>query len=312
DLKIAAENLLVAKRNLIFPSGILAIGMILILGIMFVKETMARSLLVLLVLALVFYDLYRFGIKFTPFTTPDYFYPQTRLIEFLQKDMSIFRIASNDSRIFPPNFSTFYKIQSIEGYDPLYLKSYAELIAASERQDHSIKLPYGFNRIITPHNIDSPMIDLLNVKYILSLSDLSSPKLKKVFQEGQTRIYENTNVFPRAFFVGETIRADNNEETIRKMFSEDLSKVALVSKGDAERNNYVVGQVRIVKYDENRIDIESENEGDGFLILTDVYYPTWNAEIDKVKTEIYKVNHAFRGIFVQKGKHKISFYNSIF
>src|SRR3989344_9335184 len=114
DLGITSENLAGAKRNLIFPSGILAGGMLLILGIIFVKETMARTLLIFLLLALSFYDLYRFGGKFTSFTPQEYYYPQTSAIEFLQKDKRIFRIASNDSRIFPPNFSTYYKIQSIE------------------------------------------------------------------------------------------------------------------------------------------------------------------------------------------------------
>ncbi len=312
DLKMATDDLLVARRNLIFPSGIFALGTILILGVIFVKEAMARNLLILLILALSFYDVYRFGTKFTPFTTPDYFYPQTRVIEFLKKDKGIFRIAATDSRIFPPNFSTYYKIQSIEGYDPLYLASYAELIAASEREDHSSAPPFGFNRIITPHNMNSKTIDLLGVKYVLSLSELNSAKLSKVFQEGQTRVYENRNVSPRAFFVDQVINASNKKDIILGMFSQDLTRVAYVEKNETGKNNFTVGNIRIVDYDMNKIKMESQNSGDGFLVLTDSFYPTWKAKIDGSSSKVYKTDHTFRGIFVPKGSHEIIFYNTLF
>ena len=312
DFKITPDNLLVAKRNLIFPSGIFAIGMVLVMGVLFVKETMARTLLIFLLIALSSYDLFRFGIKFTPFTPQGYFYPTTRAIEFLQKDKSLFRIASTDSRILPPNFSTYYRIQSIEGYDPLYLLSYAELIAASEREDHSIHRPFGFNRIITPHNIDSKIIDLLNVKYILALSDLTSAKLSKVFQEGQTRVYENRDVLPRAFFVREVRKAPDQQETIDKMFIADLAQAAFVHDIDSDIENLKVGKATVINYSENNVQIETENSGDGFLVLADIYYPTWKATIDGRQVEIHKTNYTLRGIYVPVGKHRVTFYANLF
>ncbi|OGH16043.1 MAG: hypothetical protein A3C30_00695 [Candidatus Levybacteria bacterium RIFCSPHIGHO2_02_FULL_40_18] len=312
DLGITSENLAVAKRNLIFPSGILAGGMLLILGIIFVKETMARTLLIFLLLALSFYDLYRFGGKFTSFTPQEYYYPQTSAIEFLQKDKSIFRIASNDSRIFPPNFSTYYKIQSIEGYDPLYLLSYAELIAASEREDHSIHMPFGFNRIITPHNLDSNIIDLLNVKYVLSLSDINSNKFQKVFQEGQTRIYENANAFPRVFFVERLIRSGNKTTTIQGLFKDNLHETAYVESEEIKNVRLTKGEAKVTGYNENRVEIETENSGEGFLVLSDTFYPSWKAEVDGSNTKIYKTNYAFRGVFIPKGKHRVVFYDTLF
>lgn len=311
DLKITAENLLVAKRNLIFPSGIFAIGIILILGILYFKETMARTLLIILVLAISFYDLYRFGAKFTPFTPQEYFFPQTSIIKFLQKDKGIYRIAATDSRIFPPNFSTFYKIQSIEGYDPLYLNSYAELIAASERKNHSIEPPFGFNRIITPRNVESPIIDLLNVKYILSFSDLSSPKFERVFQEGQTKVYKNINALPRVFFVLRAVESNINQETANQMFTTNLSQTAFVANLNLLTNNLAIGKATIVYYSENSIKIETENTGDGFLVLTDAYYPTWKADVDGKLSQVYKTDYAFRGIFIPAGRHKVIFYDTL-
>jgi uncharacterized membrane protein YfhO len=38
--------------------------------------------------------------------------------------------------------------------------------------------------------------------------------------------------------------------------------------------------------------------------------PGWKAEVDGKRTKIYKTNHAFMGILVQKGKHTVKFYYS--
>jgi len=70
--------------------------------------------------------------------------------------------------------------------------------------------------------------------------------------------------------------------------------------------------VKIKKYSENRIEIETENDGDGFLVLTDTFYPSWNTTVDNKETKIYLTDYNFRGIIVPKGKHKIIFYNNLF
>lgn len=262
-------------------------------------------------------DLMRFGFKFTPFTNKEYLFPNTKTISFLQKQTGQFRIMSTDSRIFPPNFSVAYRLQSVDGYDPLYLQRYGELIAASERGKPDISPPFGFNRIITPHNYDSKIMDFLGVKYILSLSDLKTEKLTKVFQEGRTRVYENKNALPRVFFVEQVISVNDKNVTIEKMFEDnfDPRKTAIVEKSLGAATTPPLGctrcDVKIVTYEENRVIIETENLDDSFLILTDSYYPTWRARIDNKPTTIYRTNYNLRGISVPKGKHKIEFYISL-
>lgn len=314
-LNIKPEDLMVAKRNLILPTGIFAAGLLAIIIYTAIKEELTREFLILAIIAISMFDLFRFGSKFTPFTNPSYFYPNTKVIEFLQKQKGIFRIAATDSRILAPNIATYYRIQTIEGYDPLYLASYAKLIAASERVDHSIKPPYGFNRIITPRNMGSQIIDMLNVRYVLSFGDLPKEHFKKVYSEGQTRVYENLNVLPRAYFV-ETVRDMGpmmDQRGINNLFSANLSKVALVEEPDTKSidNKYSTGSAKINMYSENLVRIQTNNRDTGFLVLNDSYYPTWSATIDGVKTMIYKTNVNFRGIVVPKGSHMIEFKNSL-
>lgn len=269
------------------------------------------------------FDFVRFGWKFLPFTDQKYLFPKTKVVSFLQKQQGQFRIMATDDRILPPNFSIMYGIQNIGVYDPLYILRYGELIAASERGEPNISSPFGFNRIISPHRFDSKIIDLLGVKYVLSLSDLNSPKLKKVFQEGETRVYENNYVFPRAFFVKDIYWAENKQDVIKHMFQSDfdLRKTSILEK--LEFSNWdikcpcSVGNAEIVSYGGNKIIIRTKNDNAGFLVITDSYYPTWKVKLvsDNDHKEyagtIYRADFHFRGIVVPKGNYTIIFYNTL-
>ncbi len=305
------ENIVVTKRNIVLPTIIFVMSSLVFIINGLYKNKKITILVFLAIIVLTIFDVIRFGQKFIPFTDRKYLFPTTQSISFLQNHSGIFRFMSTDSRILPPNFSMMYHLQSIEGYDPLYLLRYAEFIAASERKQSNISPPFGFNRIITPYNYESKIIDLLGVKYVLSLSDLKSDKLLKVFREGETRIYENKNVLPRAFFVKNVRKVLLKEQAMSALFENDFDLVqeAVVEEGlKLHMNNLSVGNVNVSYYSENQITIKTENAGDGFLVLTDSYYPTWKAQVDGIQAKIFRTDYNFRGIQVPKGSHVIQFY----
>jgi uncharacterized membrane protein YfhO len=206
-------------------------------------------------------------------------------------------------------------MQSVDGYDPLYIKSYGQLIASSERSKPDIHEPFGFNRIITPHNYESRLIDLLGVKYVLSLETISSPKLKKVFEEGVTKVYENTSVYPRAFFVEDVISENSQQKVINDMFnqSNNLRKIAIISGNALPKHFSTVGSDVLVRhYNANEVILNTQNVSEGFLVLTDAFYPTWHAYVDGKETKIYSTDLALRGIDVPSGKHSIVFRDELF
>lgn len=306
------EDLLVARRNFYFPITIFGIGSLAILLGFFLKNKKISGLLITLLIVLTTIDLLRFGWKFTPFTKSEYLFPQTKTISFLQnQEEKNFRIMSLDSRILPPNFPVAYKLQSIEGYDPLYSLRYGELIVALQRNEPNINQPFDFNRIITPHDIDDKFISLLNVKYLLALSEISNPNYSLVFEEGETKVYENANPLPRTFFVNSVINTKDKSESIKKMFDNlDFNKNAVV-EGSNLVSDFVVGKASIASYSENEVIIQTDNNGSGFLVLLDSFYPSWKAKIDEKNTKIFITDYNFRGIQVPAGKHKVVFYTSI-
>ncbi|OGH24747.1 MAG: hypothetical protein A3B47_00495 [Candidatus Levybacteria bacterium RIFCSPLOWO2_01_FULL_39_24] len=312
---IPKEHLAVIKSNLIFPTLLFTFSLILFIVLTIFQNKKFITITCLAILIVTAFDLLRFGWKFTPFTNNNYLFSITQSISFLQKQKGQFRIAATDPKILPPNFSSIYLIQSVDGYDPLYLQRYGELIIAMERNRPDIEPPFGFNRIITPHNYDSRIMDLLGVKYVLSLSALNSPKLTKVFQEGQTLIYENKNVMPRTFFVKMVKTVKNKEDAMKILFD---SSIDLVQTGIVENQNeelaasWSVGSTNITRYSANKIIIDTINEGTGFLILTDTFYPTWRVSIDGKSAKLYIVDYNFRGAVVPSGEHSVEFYNTLF
>ncbi|MEK9171201.1 MAG: hypothetical protein AAB823_00655 [Patescibacteria group bacterium] len=187
--KFSPDAKLVSQRNLIFPFATLGLG-VLISGSLWIVPKKNYSLLSTFYLLFSILGLIRFGWKFTPFSSKEYLYPVTPAIKFLQENMGINdRYMTLDRRLLPPNANIMYKLKSIEGYDPIYSKDYAVKIAAMENGDETIP---DYGRIIRPTNFNSPIAGELNVKYVLSLIDIKDQNLEKVFQEGETRIYEST------------------------------------------------------------------------------------------------------------------------
>lgn len=314
---IPEEQFDIVKGNLILPTLLIMASWSLFVSLIFFRKVKAVILttIIIIILGISVFDLLRFGWKFTSFTSKLYLFPPTKTLDFLRQNLGNFRIMTADSRILPPNFNLIYKLQSVDGYDPLYLLRYGELIAASERKRADINPPFGFNRIITPHNYESRVMDLMGVKYVLSLSALNSIKLSKVFQEGQTIIYENKNVIPRAFFVRDTKLAKNKQEAIEMLLDPliNLAQVGVIEgKNNQLMTNWSVGSANVNLYTANKIIIDTENKGTGFLILTDTFYPTWKAFIDDKSTTTYLTDYNFRGVIVPGGRHVVEFRSSLF
>ncbi len=300
-------NLPVARRNLILPTAIL-VGLWLLVAARRLIS-LPRWLFISSLLLLICFDLLRFAKKFTPFSPAEFIFPKTKTIEFLQQrqtEEQPFRIMGVDDRILAPNFSAVYHLEDVSGYDPLYLRRYGELVAAIERDKPDISAPFGFNRIITLHNYQSKLVDFLNVRYLLSLEALESEKLDLVFEEGETKIYENKQFFPRAFLVNNYQVAKDQQEVIELMMSEeiDLSQTAILEEKPAltieQCNNLTMGDqsVEITSYTPNQIKLQVNSPCPALLILSDAFYPGWSARVNGQEAAIYRANYHYRAIVV--------------
>lgn len=300
----------VSLRNMFVPVSVFFMtSVFLMLG--FWKRNLKIALLIVVV-SLSFVDSYRFASKFESFSDTKYLYPQTKLTEFLQTNTSVgnYRVAMENDSIMPPNFNLPYKIQTIAGYDPLYFKSYGELIYSMQNnKPYYSGMPLNFNRILIPNNFESPIFDLLGVRYYLSSKEIDNQKLSKVLSEGSTFVYENVKVLPRTFFVESVLSGYKDSQILDNLISSDFDprKIAFVSSVNFGTKKYGIGEAFIEKYSENEILIKTHNSQNGFMILTDTFYPGWRAQINGKNTKIYLTDYIFRGVEVPAGDNLIRF-----
>ncbi|MDO8487444.1 MAG: YfhO family protein [Candidatus Curtissbacteria bacterium] len=306
----------ISSRNVVMP----LFTSILLLLIIFVKKiTTKKHYLVLIIFLITAFELFRFSYKFTPFSKLSWVFPQTKTLTYLGSQEKPFRIITTDRRILHPNSSAAYGIESIDGYDPLYLLKYAKFISAL--QSNSVQSAVSsYNRIITPQKIESNLTNLLNVKYILTFNEFKNPDFVKVFEEGETKTYLNKKSLPRAFFVSSVEKQSTDAGELAKLLDKnfDIASQA-TSKDFSFPRQVLIGQVKINSYSDSSITLKTSLDKEAPLVLTNINYPGWKAEIDGKETKINEVDFMFQSALIPAGEHIVdfkykpqSFYNGLY
>ncbi|MBU1327467.1 YfhO family protein [Patescibacteria group bacterium] len=305
-------NLAISQRNLILPTIIFLMTSVLALtpGTLIPGRWPKVRITTCLIILVIIFDLFRFGWKFTPFTPQEYFFPITRTIKFLQAQTKPFRVMSLDPRIMPANAGAYYGIEMVEGYDPLVLSGYEKFFAALARGKPDIAPPYGFNRIISSEFIDSPLIPLLNVRYILALYEIKKPFLKEVMREGDTRVYEDMRFQPRFYFVELVNNAESERDEINQLFTVDIGHAAVTST-PLELINVPIGEpdtIDLQKYSNSEIILTYRSTSDRLLVISNIYEQGWRAEIDGKRVGIHRINYILQGVVALRGKHSLKLF----
>ncbi len=243
------------------------------------------------VLVLVFLETGFHGLFYQPVIKPNYFFPNNSALYFLKLNSNLQRVTSvSGSAHIPPNVATYYELSDIKNYDAMLLRNYKKELDA-----HSTNIE-NFQSF---DNVDRGYLDLTGVKYIVSKSQKELTKklsLKEadlnlypsVFSGNDFEIFENKNVFPRAFLVEPS-----------KLQADLLLKQDIIS----DKKNYA----EIKEYKPNKITIETSNSNQSSLILTDSYYPGWKAYVDGVEKNIIETASSFRAVELESGRHEVVF-----
>jgi len=309
---IPSEQVSIVGRNIILPTLLYAgvCGVSLLLLPIFKMNIFRTFIVPVLFLGIILFDLFRFGWKFTPFTDPTYFYPETEVLSLLTQQTKPFRVVATDDRLTPPNVLSYYNIESIAGYDPIHSTRYEEYIAAMERGEPNINPPFGLERIIAPKNIGSPLLSLLNIKFVLSMEDIEEPYVKKLAQEGTTRLYKLVTVMPRVYIADNVVIKLTKTEVMQSLFDASFQpgKTAVVESpldvvsGELSTNESVV----ISSYASDSMNINVAASFSRLLVIGNMMDPHWSVKIDGKKAEVQRVNYLFMGVVVPQGTHEIT------
>lgn len=257
-------------------------------------------------LGLTFFDLCLVGMPFNPTVSPRDVLPTPGAVRFLQQDRSIYRVCGTGLILYP-NVGMVFGLQDVRGYDTVVPSRYAALV---DRMDGHYR--YHFHSLFT--RADSPLLDLLNVKYLLTDQE-PGEKWELVYQDaGTVRVYRNRDVLPRAFVVYRVEVVGSAAESLERLKGGEFNfreRVILEERPagwtEPAQIPRIAPEARIISYEPNRVLLEVKTDADGLLILTDNYAPGWKALLDRQPAHIYVADHAFRAVVVPAGRHQVEF-----
>ncbi len=286
--------------DLVTVLALLSVASWLIIG--YLKSMLSRDLLIILLAGFTLFDLFKVDNRAATynnqtdmkslFTTPDY-------ISFIKarKDKEPFRIlnikqdGSLGSFNSNSNFNAHFLMNDFYGYSAIKPRAYQDYID-----------------IVGP--VNPTLWNLANVKYIIADKAVPMPNLTLLKQTKSTFIYENQTVLPRLFLVNK-VEQKNTIDILNAVKANSFNpKNIAYLEGDKVKSDSPDSTASItnINYRETKITADVHASGNNFLVMSDTYYPNgWKAYVDGNETEIYRTDHAFRGIIVPKGEHKIAF-----
>jgi hypothetical protein len=144
----------------------------------------------------------------------------------------------------------------------------------------------------------------------------------RLIHSGDVKLYENMDVMDRAYLVSNWQWAPDSEASLAALNEPgfDVRNTAVLTPGPGSGAPLQVpgpqpkaqqpdqqGQARIVSYSSDQVIVRTRSSASSVLILTDAYYPGWQATLDGRPAPIYQANGLFRAVFVPEGEHEVTF-----
>jgi len=148
---------------------------------------------------------------------------------------------------------------------------------------------------------------LLNERFTLAAG--ASRSQPPAFASGQWHVYAIPASCPRAWVVQQAV-IESADEVRRRVEHDplDLLRVAYLSEPLASPLDAVVpspAAITFGSYAANRIELRAQASATGLLVLSELYYPGWQATLNGQPAHIYKVNNILRGVIVSPGSNHL-------
>jgi hypothetical protein len=272
--------------------------------------------------------LWRFGQQAVPVGFEDYvvhpaprvdFYGKSGAVRWIQGAVrdSPARAIGLQNNLFP-GWSAMYGIEGINGPDALINPRYRELtLLAPIDRDWDWRLYLSRAKLAQVR----PFLDFLNVRYYLDLrSDQAAlGAVLKLDRTGDLDVYESPSAWPRAFFTDRVVLYRDASDFMTLIQNGDGRPFAAAQESDSATLQALGGSLTGPL--EGRADIPASDyrltedstsfsvvaPAAGIVVLQEAYWPGYpHGWVDGRPAAVLRINHAFEGILVGPGHHRIT------
>jgi len=175
------------------------------------------------------------------------------------------------------------------------------------------------NRLLV---LDAPFVNVMRtfgVTHVLSPYPQKGAALSLLREDPGALVYRVDGA-ARARFVGAAravaseqeaatrlvdVQFDPDREVLLHDVAEGVAREATAKAVALQTSMSMAGTARITAEGPASIEIAVEAAADGYLLLTDTYYPGWSATIDSAPAPIVRANLASRAVAVPAGSHTV-------
>jgi len=213
-------------------------------------------------------------------------------------------------------------LNSANIYDSLVVRAYADTFADFGDVDERKALyRRAYNSALVTNRANSPLMDALAVRFVVAATPpVDTTRLIERLKGENYIVYERVDAMPRAFFVSDAEVLEQNEihdrlrqiaraefttQQLRRyvMLDKDTTPAEIATKKGAER--FAPAHVAEDAYSRIRIDLDAPS--DGWLVLSDAYYPGWRATANGSSVPIMRANGFARAVPVRSGHQEVVF-----
>ena len=133
-----------------------------------------------------------------------------------------------------------------------------------------------------------------------------------VYRTEDVAIFQNNDVLPRVFMTYAAQPVPDDGEALSILRSREFDprqEVLLATKAVAATQAPSEGteRVELTAYDSRRAVVNVQAPADGYLVLTDAWYPGWQVRVDGQEVPLLRADLIFRAVYVEAGEHIVEF-----
>lgn len=288
----------------------------LIIVILRVRQVISTRRATVLLGALLFLDLAWFDMSMMRFVPrPQALAPGQAAAAYLAQQPGLFRVYS-PSYSLPMQTAAAHNLRLADGVEPVHLALYDRYMARAGGYNEP-----GFSVAIPNFGNDPPesalqhvepnlkLLGLLNVRYVVAAFPVRGPGLRLETEIEGSYIYRNEWAQPRAWVAHRAIPLEPDWLAQLAQLP-DAASTVLIEPHVIEQQSPVDSNrstaVNITRYVTGLIEMETEIDAPGWLVVSEIWYPGWQATVNGRPQPVEKINGLLRGVYLQSpGRHKI-------